>query len=106
MDGDVQFPTSLVSRVGFASRCVTALAFGGAIPIAAALLAAAVIGGGKTAGTDAALAYALAITVAVAVVAAGAMGLRALERGWVPFLAHLGAVALAARVIALVAAAG
>jgi len=92
------------ARIGFASRCVTAVAFGGTVPVAAALAAAAVVGRAHELAPSAGLpAVLLAVVAVAAVVRAGAVGLRALERGWIPFLAFLGGLALAAQAVSTAA---
>lgn len=80
------------AQVSLGARYLTALVFGGAIPIVAFVVAAALAG----AGNDPRLApvrLGCAGLAAGAVVWAGAIGLRMLDRGWPPFLRYGLAVA-------------
>ena len=103
MDGELQVSNNLFSRVGYASRCVTALLFGGLIPLAAALAAAAARGGATSSSAGGALAALLMAGAVAAVLFAGAVGLRALEHSWTAFAAYVAAVALGIQFIALAA---
>jgi hypothetical protein len=105
MDGELQVSDSFFSRVGYASRCLAALVFGGLIPLAAAIAAAATRSGASDASAGGTLMAVLVVAAVTAVVTAGAIGLRALERGWLPFVAYLGAVALGVELIAFAAGA-
>ena len=103
MDGELQVQQSLLSRVGYASRCLTALLFGGLIPLAAALAAAAARSGAASNPGHGALTGILVLAAVAAVLFAGAVGLRALERGWTAFAAYLAAVAFCVQLIAVAA---
>ncbi len=103
MDGELQISNSLFSRVGYATRSLTALLFGGLIPLAAALAAAAARSGAASTPGHGALAAVLVLAAVGAVVFAGAVGLRALERSWAAFAAYLAAVGFCVQLIVFAA---
>ena len=103
MDGELQVSESLFSRVGYASRCLTALLFGGLIPLAAAIAAAAARSGAATSPGHGTVTGILVVATVAAVLFAGAVGLRALERGWAAFAAYLVIVTFCVQLIALAA---
>jgi predicted membrane protein len=103
MDGELQVSDNFFARVGYASRCLTALLFGGLIPLAAALAAAAARSGAASTPGLGALTAILVLAAVAAVVFAGAVGLRALERSWAAFAAYLASVGFCVQLIALAA---
>lgn len=104
MDGHMQFHHSVLARLSFASRCLTALVFGGTIPLAAALAAATVMGSETvSASTGTVGRTVLAAALVGSVVFAGRIGLRALEQGWGAFLGYVVVVASVAALIRLAA---
>lgn len=75
-------------RLSFGLRCVLAVVLGGAIPIAVLLTGAAIFEAvdASSWGLRRGAAVFLAVIAAGVIVEAGRAGLRALERGWRPFL--------------------
>ena len=84
------FVVTVAGRLSFGLRCATALVFGGAIPLAVLLAGAAIFDatGSSTWGLASSVAVCLSVVSAAVIVEVGRAGLRALERGWRPFLPY------------------